>query len=99
MRNEICTLVGLTSDREKVEPVEEEVYCTRKSSARTEFYSAYAVGLKPRFILEIDPMDWEMMADRLPGPDEPTMVRHGGNDYNILRSYQVDEGRMELTVG
>ena len=44
-------------------------------------------------------MDWEMLADRLPGPDEPTMVRYGGNDYNILRSYQVDEGRMELTVG
>ena len=57
MRNEICTLIGLTSDGEKVGPVEEEVYCTRKSSARTEFYSANAVGMKPRFILEIDPMD------------------------------------------
>lgn len=99
MRNDVCTLIGLIAQEDKVVKIEKEIYCRRKSSTRSEFYSAYAVGLKPKFQIEIDPYDWEAMAEQLPEGNVPSMLRYGTVEYNILREYQASEGTLELTVG
>ena len=99
MRNDVCTLIGLNAQEGEVTPVEKEIYCQRKSSNRSEFYSAYAVGLRPKFVFEIDPLDWESAAEQLPDETEPTILRYGKTEYNILRGYQTDESTLELTVG
>ena len=94
MRNDVCTLIGLIVQESEVTRVEKEIYCRRKSSTRSEFYSAYAVGL-----FEIDPFDWEAVVEQLPEGTGPTILRYGKMEYNILRGYQTDESTLELTVG
>ena len=96
MRNEICTLVVCYNNGAAVERREQEIFCSRKSPARSEYYAAYAVGLKPRLILEINPLDWESMCD---SGERPNKVIFRGEEMNILRDYQSDESSMELTVG
>ena len=99
MRNDVCTLIGLIVQESEVTRVEKEIYCRRKSSTRSEFYSAYAVGLRPKFLFEIDPFDWEAVMEQLPEGDVPTILRYGTVEYNILLDYQTNESTMELTVG
>lgn len=97
MRNESCILITVWAEGNERKQKELEVYCRRKSAARTEFYSAYAVGLRPRFILEIDPDDWEWAS-----AEEGTMpakVIYRDVEYNIYRDYVTGESTMELTVG
>ena len=50
-------------------------------------------------MLEIDPYDWEMVAEQLEKGSVPTIVSYRGIEYTILRSYQTNESVMELTVG
>ena len=52
--------------------------------------------MKPRLILEINPLDWESMCD---SGERPNKVIFRGEEMNILRDYQSDESSMELTVG
>ena len=96
MRNDLCTLIATYADGSEIKPRELEVFCSRKSAVRSEYYAAYAVGLKPKIVLIIDPMDWESLAEQ---GDLPNKVIYHGKELNILRDYQSDENRMELTVG
>ena len=72
------------------------MFCSRKSAGRSEYYAAYAVGLKPKFVLEIDPMDWESLTEQ---GEHANKVIYKGTEYNILRDYQTNESSLELTVG
>lgn len=99
MRNELCTLVAIWQEEGRLKRKETEVYCGRKSAGRSEFYAAYAVGLKPRFVLEIDPADWEWASERTVKDGQPVKVLYQGVEYNIYRDFVTDESSMELTVG
>ncbi len=106
MRNEVCTLIVSYPAYGKIAEIEKDVFCSRKSAVRSEFYAAYAVGLKPRFVLQLDPMDWKAILDLLPKdlPEDvkeiaPNKVRYCGSVYNIYRDYQTDESTIEITVG
>lgn len=102
MRNELCTLIVSYALASEVQQVELEVFCRRKSTVRSEFYAAYGVGLKPRFVLELDFLDWEAASALLPAEVErkaPDKVYFHGLEYNIYRDYQVDENTIEITVG
>lgn len=96
MRNDICTLIATYADGEEIKRRELEIFCSRKSAGRSEYYAAYAVGLKPRLILEIDPLDWESISEQGSQADK---VLYNGVEYNILRDYQKNESSLELTVG
>lgn len=96
MRNDICTLILNYADGSEIKKKELQVFCSRKSAGRTEYYAAYAVGLKPRFVLEIDPMDWESLTEQ---GEHANKVIYKGTEYNILRDYQTNESSLELTVG
>ena len=92
MRNDICILVLNYASGAEIKKKELQVFCSRKSAGR----SAYAVGLKPRFVLEIDPMDWESLTEQ---GEYANKVIYKGAEYNILRDYQTNESSLELTVG
>ena len=92
MRNDVCTLISIYTSGAKQERKETEVYCEKKSAGRTEYSAAYAVGLRTRFVLSVDPMDFA-------GGELPSMVVYGGKEYNIYRDYNTDESAIELTVG
>ncbi len=96
MRNDICTLIATYADGEEIKRRELEIFCSRKSAGRSEYYAAYAVGLKPRLILEIDPLDWEFMCV---SGEQPNKVIYKDKEWNILRDYQKNESSLELTVG
>ena len=96
MRNDICILVLNYAAGEEIKKKELQVFCSRKSAGRSEYYAAYAVGLKPKFVLEIDPMDWESLTEQ---GEYANKVIYKGAVYNILRDYQTDESSLELTVG
>lgn len=100
MENEICSLIIRKASGSEILESEQEVYCKKKSCTRSEFYAAYTVGLSPRFILEIDPMDFEFCsAQSETGNLYPTKVKYNGMTYTILRTYEADETSMEMTVG
>lgn len=97
MRNDVCVLITLYNSGSVQDKKETECFCEKKSAVRNEYYAAYSVGLRPRLVLAIHPLDWEAAA----GADGelPSMVRYGGREYNIYRDYQTDESTVELTVG
>lgn len=101
MRNEECTLITGHAVGGQIEKHEETVFCEKISCSRNEYYAAYAVGLRPKFMLSIFPPDFElgfvMNADGT--VSEPTQVKYQGRVYNILRTYEKDMDTMELTVG
>ena len=99
MRNELCVLITLYQENGEIERKETEVFCNRKSSNRSEYYAAYAVGLKPRHVLEIDPLDWENASVMNPECILPNKVIYRGTEYNIYRDYQTNEATLELTIG
>ena len=90
MRNDICILVLNYAAEAEIKKKELQVFCSRK------YYAAYAVGLKPKFVLEIDPMDWESLTEQ---GEYANKVIYKGAEYNILRDYQTNESSLELTVG
>lgn len=96
MRNDICILILNYASGAEIKKKELQVFCSRKSAGRSEYYAAYAVGLKPKFVLEIDPMDWESLTEQ---GEHANKVIYKGTEYNILRDYQTNESSLELTVG
>lgn len=96
MRNDICVLILNYAAGVEIKKKELLVFCSRKSAGRSEYYAAYAVGLKPKFVLEIDPMDWESLTEQ---GEYANKVIYKGAEYNILRDYQTNESSLELTVG
>ena len=97
MRSDVCTLISLYVDGKEQKRKELDVFCGKKSVVRSERYSAYAVGLRPRFVLIVDPGDYEAASG--PGGEFPSMVRYGAHEYNIYHDYQINESTVELTVG
>ena len=97
MRDELIKLVSITASGSELKEHEIEIYADKKSVVRSEFYSAVQVGLKVKYIFEVDSDDFEMCT-RESGA-EPARIIHNGVNYNILRSYERTKGIMEITVG
>lgn len=74
------------------------ILCNEKSVARTEFYTAAAIGLKPEIVFVIHEDEYQ----------EQQIVEYDGKRYDVLRTYVGDKtGRgyqlaadeMELVCG
>lgn len=100
MRNEIITLVTKYNDgKEKKENIA-EVFATRKSLTRNEFYASYGVGLRLQYAFDIMPDEYFMSEVVFDGKHYwPTHVRVGSVEYAIVRTYQKNKSSMELIVG
>ena len=92
MRNELITLITKKAAGAQVGENSIEVFAEKKSVTRSEFYAAYSAGLNPKFMFNIDSMDYE-------AAEEPQMVLYNNKRYNIIRAYETPENGVELTVG
>ena len=102
MRNDVCTLIIRVANGSQVTETSKEIFCTKSSCVRSEFYQAYGVGLKPKLNIDIDPEDYDSMSILSNGTlITPQKVAYNGAVYNILRTYQdpKDESTLSLTVG
>lgn len=93
--DDTCFLVSesLTSRDELgnkiVEKRSREVFCNFQSVGSSQFFDASARGYKLSFVVTINDFEYE---------GEPT-VEIEGNPYEVVRTYLLDGGLLELTVG
>ena len=102
MRNDECTLITRKATGENITDKETGVFCEKKSVVRSEYYAAYAVGLRPRLTLSIYQPDYELsfVANDDGTIEEPSQVIYNDRKYNIYRTYEVQENdEVELTIG
>jgi len=100
MRNDVIQLVTKYNDgKEKKENIV-EIFASRKSLTRNEFYASYGVGLRLQYSFDILPDEYFMAAvDFNEKHYLPTHVRVGAVEYAIIRTYQKNNSSMELIVG
>ena len=80
-----------------------EIFASVKSVARNEFYSAYAMGLRLKYIFvihswEFSIADYPVTTDQVTTTYHPTHVRYNNELYEIVRTYEVERGQLEITV-
>lgn len=66
-----------------------EVFCQVYSVNRTEFYAALNIGVRPELIFKLSVRE-EYQGERL--------ASFEGTRYEIIRSYETNDGGVELTV-
>ena len=66
-----------------------EVFCQVFSVARSEFYAALNVGVRPELVFKLSVRE-EYEGERL--------ASFEGTRYEIIRSYETNDGGVELTV-
>lgn len=100
MRDEICTLITKVRNGNLITDNNQVIFCEKKSCTRSEFYAAYAIGLKPQCILSISPDDYEQQSyvNEEGRRIYPSQVIYNGVRYNILRTYCPYPGEMEVTI-
>lgn len=69
---------------------EKKIYGNKISIKRSEFYQAQAAGFKPEKSFEIKTIEFD--------EDKHTHVKYKGVIYKILRSYEVDSEKTEITL-
>lgn len=100
MRNEVITLVTKYNDGKEKKEYIAEVFATRKSLTRNEFYASYGVGLRLQYAFDVLPDEYFMAAVEFNGKHYyPTHVRVGVMEYAIIRTYQKNKSSMDLIVG
>lgn len=79
---------------------ETDVWASKKSVGRTEFYEAYSSNMKPKIIVDILPDEYKRsIVSQASGPVEPTRIIVDGKEYNILRTFTKNDYSMEITLG
>ena len=66
-----------------------EVFCEVKSVRRSEFYGAMAIGVEPELVFKVFVRE-EYQGERL--------LRFENQRYEIIRTFDTDDGGVELTV-
>lgn len=100
--NETLKLITTTAEGTKLKKKEREVFCSRKSVRRSEFYAALAAGQNPRYELEVMTADYEMMKVRDQNSGKvyyPSEVEYQGENLKIIRAYQTPGDLTSLTCG
>ena len=69
---------------------ESKVYANKISVKRSEFYQAQAAGFKPEKCFEVRTIEFN--------EDLHTHAKYNGVMYKILRSYEVDSEKTEITL-
>lgn len=77
-----------------------KVWAKKKSLTRSEFYAAYAAGLKPQMIFDILPEEYRLADVSVNDVVyHATKVRFEGHEYGIIRTFERNRVSMEMTVG
>lgn len=64
-----------------------EVWADRKSVTRSEYYKATQAGMRADVVFEIHAMEYAGQS----------VVRLGADTYDVIRSYQTEPDKIELT--
>ena len=103
MRNDDIILVTQYTEDAKVKRMQTQVFADRKSVTRTEFYSAVASGLTPKYIYEMDADDYQSAIKIIEQPDGsnreylPSHIIADKVEYSIVRAY-TSGASTEVTV-
>jgi hypothetical protein len=83
-------VILITADETTGDETRSRSYASIASVRGSETYQAMTVGLKPELMIVLP--DWH--ADY----HGEQQVEYGDNSYRVLRAYQTEDGRAELTV-
>ena len=100
-----CKIELVTQYKEgtTIKEYKKEIFASVKSVARNEFYTAYAVGLRVKFVFvihswEFSVADYPVTTEQVTTTYKPTHIRYNGGLYEIVRTYETDRGQLEITV-
>ena len=80
---------GVHGVHDKPEPERRKRFAERRSATRSEFYQAGTMGLMPSCVFVLS------MAESY---DDELRVEWHGKVYNVIRTYENENGGIELTV-
>lgn len=100
-----CKIELVTQYKEgtTIKEYKKEIFASVKSVARNEFYTAYAVGLRVKFVFvihswEFSVADYPVTTEQVTTTYKPTHIRYNDDLYEIVRTYETDRGQLEITV-
>lgn len=102
MFNDIAKLIYYGVVNNKPVKKEIEVYVNKKSITRQEFYTSYQAGLNPKCIFEVRSIDYELTKQIDEDTHKPVyaaQIEYEGGVYEIIRTYEKQNGMVELTCG
>lgn len=100
MRDTLIKLTTKYPNGSRLDKKTTEIWATKKSLTRNEYYSAYGVGLTARHILDVMPSEFDEASVVVGGIlYQPTEVIVDGVTMNIIRTFEKNSASMELTVG
>ena len=91
------TLIALTEPTERVNssgfpnnPTETKtvVFCNKKPVGYAEYFKSQQAGITVSFKVEVHTVDYEAQ----------TMAEYDGKRYSILKTYEIDDDTIELTL-
>ena len=96
-------LVTQYKDGTTIKEHKREIFASIKSVARNEFYTAYSMGLRLKHIFvihswEFSIADYPVTTDQVTTTYRPTHIRYEGELFEIVRTYEVERGQLEITV-
>lgn len=100
MFKDIAELVFYSYIDGEMEEIKHEVYVNRKSVKRQEFYTAYQSGLTASCVFELRVEDFEMTRTVESDTGKAlyaTRILYEGAIYEIIRTYEKEDGMIELT--
>lgn len=83
-------VILITADEATGEETRSRSYASIASVRGSETYQAMTVGLKPELMIVLPDWHTDYHGEQ--------QVEYGGNPYRVLRAYQTEDGRAELTV-
>lgn len=99
MRNENVEVVTQYNDGTGLKRSKNTVFAEKKSVGRDEFYKAYASGLSPKMVFSIDLNDFKscyVVSGEKKFP--PTHIIYEGEEFTIVREYEIGIHDVEVTV-
>lgn len=105
VHNDEAKLVTLTASGATVTRTETPVFCTKKSVTYKEFYAAVQVGINPSYVFEFDLSEYESAFVKVNEEGgtvkvyRPTELIFEGEKFNIIRTFETTERKIEVTAG
>lgn len=87
-RNETITFIVKSAEGAEVTEHKSDVFCSKESTKRSEFYAAYQVNLNASVLFKVDALDWQMAHWN---GSAPTEAVYNNRRYLIHRSYELPE--------
>lgn len=105
VHNDEAKLVTLSASGATVTRNEKTVFCGKRSVTYKEFYAAVQVGINPSYVFEFDLSEYESAFVKVNEEGgtvkvyRPTELIFEGEKFNIIRTFETTEHKIEVTAG